>query len=83
MTTCCYCKLEFDDPDTRPYGPDKAPTCFPCAMQPNNIEVTQEHYSAHMERVEKLAREIGGEVVFTDTGPKARDLTTGSVIDEH
>lgn len=29
---CCYCSEEFEAALLRPYGPDGADSCFPCAM---------------------------------------------------
>ena len=67
MKTCCYCKQEFSDPECRPYGIDKADTCFPCAMLPENRELSDKHMHEAID--EALALGNGNIYIGHHSGP--------------
>ena len=72
MTTCCYCHQTFGDTTAlRPYGPDGAPTCLPCALSPQNVEATATAYVAVLDDIHSRASANGGVniLTFTDAGP--------------
>lgn len=56
---CCYCGR--NGKEMRPYGPNRADTCFKCAMKPENKQLTEKMYS------EKLNRSLV--VLLTPQGP--------------
>jgi hypothetical protein len=41
---CCYCRTTSQE--LRPYGPEGAPVCHPCATSPEHKEQTQAAFEA-------------------------------------
>lgn len=47
---CCYCGETFAAPDLRPYGPEGALTCHPCAVAtPEREAVTAAMFAVQVE----------------------------------
>jgi hypothetical protein len=75
MKLCCYCEDEFDDDDCRPYGPNGADTCYPCAMLPENKENAESQMRA---RVDEAIRLGNGQILIGHhSGPIPMSTGTG------
>lgn len=72
MKTCCYCNKLFEEDALRPYGPNAAFTCFPCAMSsPETEKIAEEQFHAQLDAAEAHAETTGGIAVFGEaTGPR-------------
>lgn len=62
MKTCCYCNKNFDDVECRPYGIDGRPSCFVCAMLPDNRPETDRQFVLAFDRAEDISK--GGTVII-------------------
>lgn len=76
VRTCCACGLvelpRAEDPkgttELRPYGPDGAPICFPCAM--HSISSRREAEKQFGQMIDAAWKTGGGVAVLTKDGPK-------------
>lgn len=66
---CCICKTEQD---TRPFGPDKQPICFPCLKaDPKREEEARGHFN---DAVKDAMLRGNGTAVLTEEGPLPYDI---------
>ena len=62
--SCVYCSISNSESEMRPYGPNRAFVCFPCAMKPEHIDETNRQCEAQL-------REAGPHVLIgEETGPR-------------
>lgn len=80
MTRCCYCKQEFPRDDMRPYGPDGAFTCHPCATSTPEREATAH---AAFDAILNAAAAMSplNAVLLTDDGLHPLNLEAGAPDD--
>lgn len=62
-SVCCVCGQS--ESEMRPYGPNGAPICFPCAMKPENKAAAEREFIGRLDVASK-----DGVAVLTKDGPK-------------
>lgn len=73
MIKCYYCSNEFEDDDMRPYGPNRAWTCYDCGTLPENAETTKAMcYAAFNEAID--ASSDGVIAIGEHTGPRPMNV---------